>query len=94
MGRRDKEASPIISDSKVCPARIPASMRIVDPELPQSSAIEGASNCNPTPSISTVMPCVMRHPKVRRHESVLAQFPGSEKFDNDERPSEIAANMA
>ena len=94
IGRRDNEASPIISALNDCPARMPESMRIVDPELPQSNAMEGFARCNPRPSISTVTPWVMRQPSALKHESVLAQSSPVEKFDKVERPSAMAASIA
>ena len=44
IGRRDSERSPISVDVNGCAATTPASMRIVLPELPQSSASPGAVN--------------------------------------------------
>ena len=37
MGRRESDSSPIISLVNFCPATMPLSMRMVEPELPQSS---------------------------------------------------------
>ena len=41
MGRRDSDSSPISSLVNGCPARMPDSMRMVEPELPQSSGAAG-----------------------------------------------------
>ena len=50
IGRREREASPIRTESKRCPARSPARRRIPVPELPQSRAPDGGeSPSSPTP---------------------------------------------
>ena len=38
IGRRESDSSPTISLVNFCPATMPLNMRIVEPELPQSSA--------------------------------------------------------
>ena len=43
IGRELNDSSPINSLTKGWPARMPESIRIVDPELPQSSAVDGAA---------------------------------------------------
>ena len=50
MGRRERDSSPAMRVTNGCAARIPESMRMVDPELPASSAAEGSRNpSRPTP---------------------------------------------
>jgi hypothetical protein len=54
MGRRDSDASPIIVDANGCAASSPASIRMVLPELPQSSGPAGAAKpAAPRPSMVT-----------------------------------------
>ena len=54
MGRLDSDASPIIVDANGCAASSPANMRMVLPELPQSSGPEGAAKpAAPRPSMVT-----------------------------------------
>jgi hypothetical protein len=96
IGREHNESSPVNVELKSCPARIPASKRIVVPLLPQSSAADGSHN----PSIPT--PVIMREawsrsivtPSAARHESVAAQSALVEKFLIDEVPSASAATIA
>ena len=49
IGRRESDSSPIISLEKFWPATMPLNMRIVEPELPQSSEIVGADKAIPRP---------------------------------------------
>ena len=51
IGRRDSDSSPIISLVNGCAATMPDSIRMVEPELPQSRAVLGARNSGPSPSM-------------------------------------------
>ena len=54
IGRRDSERSPVSVVTNGCAATTPASMRIVLPELPQSSVSVGAcSPRTPRPAMRT-----------------------------------------
>ena len=44
IGREESDASPINRLRKGCPARTPASKRMVVPELPQSMSFVGAAS--------------------------------------------------
>jgi len=83
-----------------CPARIPLSIRIVDPEFPQSSGIVGSFSSRPLPTTSTAPssfgPSARRQlaPNPAMHPSVLAQSCAAEKFRNRLVPSAIAASIA
>src|SRR5437868_5975510 len=95
MGRRDSEASPIRSLLKCCPARMPANIRIVEPELPQSSAADAALRAGPRPVISTVpFLCSTVHPNSCMQAKVLAQSAPEEKFSKCVTPSAIPPNSA
>ena len=48
MGRRERDSSPPIRDVNSCAARIPESMRIVDPEFPASSMAAGSWSAPPS----------------------------------------------
>ena len=61
MGRRDSDSSPPIRLTKRCAAKMPESIRMVDPELPASSmrparqSIQSvAVNAPPTPSCFSI----------------------------------------
>src|SRR6185369_809886 len=56
MGRFERDSSPNNSVVKSCPARMPLSMRMVDPELPQSSGALGARSRAPFPWITRLPP--------------------------------------
>ena len=77
MGRRDSDSSPAISLENFCPATMPLNIRMVEPELPQSSASFGAVNDSPLPCTSMVWstPSLRSHftPSERKQPSVLAQ---------------------
>jgi hypothetical protein len=76
MGRRDSDASPIISLRNGWAASTPASIRIVVPELPASSAASGERNpAKPRPSRVTVPGSSSRTstPRPRRQASVERQ---------------------
>ena len=49
IGRARNEASPVISEVKGCPARIPASSLRPVPEFPRSSGPAGARHRGPAP---------------------------------------------
>src|SRR5437763_16590902 len=49
IGRLESDSSPMSSLVNSCPARIPLSIRIVEPELPQSSGDLGADKRGPHP---------------------------------------------
>jgi hypothetical protein len=96
IGRRESDSSPIISLVNGWPATIPASMRIVEPELPQSSGTLGFCNCRPSPSIVTT-PCGSRstlQPSARTQSRVLAQSAPDAKFSKCECPLARAASIA
>ena len=52
IGRRESDSSPHNSLVNGWPARIPLNMRMVEPELPQSSTSAGAFSRGPTPCTS------------------------------------------
>src|ERR1700730_2681226 len=88
IGRDRKDASPVNVDSKFCPARIPASKRIVVPLLPQSSGPRGARNPSlPTPLIKRSAPSrTMETPSSVRHDNVELQSALVENFLTREVP--------
>ncbi len=80
IGRRLREASPIIVVVNGCAASTPAIIRIVDPELPASSGPSGAASPRmPRPEIRMRSPApstgvaVTAVPSARRHDSVDRQ---------------------
>jgi hypothetical protein len=74
MGRRDSDSSPIISLVNFCPETIPLNMRIVEPELPQSSATAGVVSDGPWPCTSIASSFRSQAtPNERMQASVLAQ---------------------
>ena len=77
MGRRESDSSPAISLANFCAATMPVSMRMVEPEFPQSSRLLGAVNDSPVPCTSMTLsePSLRSHftPRERRQPSVLAQ---------------------
>ena len=87
MGRRESDSSPISSVVKACPASMPENMRMVEPELPQSSGAR-AARARATPSISTASSCRCRMatPSGRVQPSVLAQSAPVEKLLQPRRP--------
>jgi hypothetical protein len=96
MGRRESDSSPIISEEKLCPARMPLSIRIVDPEFPQSRAALGHDKIGPRPCISTCpsLSTLTPAPKSRMQAKVLAQSRPVEKFSSLVKPSATAPNIA
>lgn len=96
IGRERSESSPVNVDLKFCPARIPASKRIVVPLLPQSSAVAGALiPPSPTPVIAKALwSCSIETPNALKHDTVAAQSALLEKLVIEEVPSASAANIA
>ncbi len=95
MGRRLRDSSPIISLRNSYPATTPASMRIVDPLLPQSSATVGAVRLPPRPSISIFDRLrVTSAPRFSTQLRVLAQSAALEKLSRRVVPSAIAPSIA
>src|SRR5205807_2653254 len=88
IGRRESDSSPFNAQLKSCPASIPASIRMVEPELPQSNARSGGLNLGPRPLISIEPSELLAtwHPKARKQSSVLAQSAPCEKLLNSETP--------
>jgi hypothetical protein len=95
MGRRDSDSSPTNSVANFCPAKMPLNIRMVDPELPQSSGPLGGRSLGPCPGIKTAFSfrCTST-PRAARHSNVLAQSAPVEKFSSLLVPSAIAANIA
>ena len=76
IGRRESDSSPIISLVNDCPATMPLSMRIVEPEFPQSSGCDGGESVRPRPCTSMTFCSGLRSqltPSTRMQASVLAQ---------------------
>ncbi len=75
IGRRESDSSPIISQVNFCPATMPLNMRIVEPELPQSSEVVGTASDKPRPCTSMKPSQVHSHatPSERMQPRVLAQ---------------------
>ena len=75
MGRRESDSSPSSSLVNSWPARMPVSIRMVEPEFPQSSTSVGAFSIGPRPQISTTPSTPRCHstPSPRRQPSVLEQ---------------------
>src|SRR5438034_3134973 len=95
IGRLESDSSPMSSLVNSWPARIPLSIRIVEPELPQSSDDPGADKRGPHPSIVTLEPSRSHFtPSARRQARVLAQSAPVEKFSSRVVPSAMAASIA
>jgi len=96
IGRERNESSPVNVDLKSCPARIPASKRIVVPLLPQSSGPDDSRSPSiPAPFIArAVLSPSIATPSAAKHESVAVQSALVEKFLIDEVPSASAAVSA
>ncbi len=94
VGRRESYSSPWRSQEKSCPARIPAIMRMVEPELPQSRLSFGGCRCS-RPSISMIPSLFLRtsQPSCRTQARVLAQSAPVEKLLSRVVPWAIAASM-
>src|SRR6185295_14007811 len=75
IGLDVNDASPVIWEAKFCPANNPASIRMVDPLLPQSRASADSVNpFKPLPIISTMLPSrEMDTPSRRKQSRVEAQ---------------------
>ena len=76
MGRRESDSSPIISLVNFCPATMPLSMRMVEPELPQSSGVGGRRQRQAASLHFDHIAVVFRShvtPSARMQPSVLAQ---------------------
>src|SRR5947208_16738207 len=81
IGRRESDSSPMSSLVNSWPARIPLSIRIVEPELPQSSDDTGTDKRGPHPLIVILEPARSHFtPSARRQASVLAQYAPVEKL--------------
>jgi hypothetical protein len=95
IGRRLSDSSPNSSESKGCPARMPASMRIVEPELPQSSGPRGGEIRRLVPAIF-IDPSLrsMMAPKSSIQRRVVAQSAPVEKLARVVFPLASVASMA
>ena len=96
MGRRESDASPMSVKVPGCAASRPDIMRIVDPELPQSSGVIGRSdaaayavNCN----AAVIQLAVTVAPRACMQARVDAQSAPVEKLVNREVPSANAPSM-
>jgi len=96
MGRRESDASPTKTERNGCPARIPESMRMVEPEFPASSGPDGARRpSRPTPAIFTTLSLrSILTPSDFRQLSVDWQSALEEKKWISLGPSAMAASMA
>ena len=97
IGRRESDSSPPMRVVNVCAARIPDSIRIVDPELPASSVSEGACK--------TVQPATFAPRRCCRFSSTPRQATASipvstgnphrlNSYSVRDGPSAIAESMA
>ncbi len=95
IGRREREASPISVKVPSCGASSPEIIRIVDPELPQSSGSPRGVTRPPTPVTSTRPSSSLRTlaPSASMQRSVEAQSAPVEKFEKREVPSANAASI-
>src|ERR1035438_6188637 len=77
MGRRASESSPASSHVNFCPATMPLSMRIVEPEFPQLRGSLGAINDGLPPCTSMTLSALFLRshftPSDLKQPSVLAQ---------------------
>ena len=96
MGRPRNESSPVNSLVKAHVASKPASIRIVEPLLPQSKAVVAARKLSrPRPRNLTCVPArVISTPSCRRQASVEAQSAPVEKLVMVVVPSARADSMA
>ena len=99
IGRSVSEWSPISVNIPRCGAISPESMRIVEPELPQSSGAEGWWKLPPTPvtSMAAVAPSPVRTTFAPRASMQPSEECGSapvEKFVSREVPSARQASIA
>ena len=94
-GRRRSESSPVSVARKGRPASGPASIRIVEPELPASSTASGARQPRSPPWITTSEPSrASVTPRPRRQASVEAQSAADEKLRTRVSPSARAPRIA
>ena len=96
MGRRESDASPMRVKRPDCGARRPEIMRMVEPELPQSSGCDDGVKRPATPVISSELAAVRRTfaPNCSMQARVEAQSAPVEKFVKREVPSAKPASMA
>ena len=98
IGRRESDSSPKSSLGNCWPARIPLSIRMVEPELPQFRGAEGALRRPAVPVISIVFSGSdwrsQETPSPRKQVSVLAQSAPVEKFSSRDLPSASAPSIA
>src|SRR3954451_23792897 len=77
MGLRESDSSPTILEVNDWPATIPLSMRMVEPEFPQSRGADGGASERPLPCTSITLPgpSTRLHltPRARMQARVLAQ---------------------
>jgi hypothetical protein len=101
IGRRCSDSSPVMDVVKGCAARMPASIRMVLPELPASSTADDARRPRmPRPATVIWRPpasspvCWMSTPRARRQAMVEAQSPPVEYPRIVEGPRAMAASSA
>ena len=96
MGRRESEASPMRVKRPACGASRPEIMRMVEPELPQSSGSAGGVTRPATPVISTESSPVRFTfaPRASMQARVEAQSAPVEKLVKREVPSAKPPSMA
>ncbi len=96
MGRRLIDASPVSTERKGRPASTPASIRIVEPELPTSSdPLAARRPVGPSPSTSTARPDPRTStPNSFRQRRVEAQSAAVEKLPMRVSPSASAPRIA
>ena len=96
IGRFVSEASPTNVYVPGCDATSPASIRIVDPELPQSRSRAGCANAPPTPvtSITPSARFTTEAPSASMQASELCGSAPVEKLLRCDVPSASPANMA
>ncbi len=70
MGRRRSDASPVSSETKGCAASTPASMRMVEPELPQSSGALGPAGSRPALYRDDMLSPIMVHGDPQRSQAL------------------------
>ena len=95
MGRTVREASPVRVNVPECGAISPASMRIVEPELPQSSGLAGEVSVPAVPVISIwVGKCSTFAPSAAMQASELCGSAPVEKLDRRVVPAARPASIA
>ena len=95
MGREHMESSPVSSETKGCPARMPQISRVVVPLFPTSRMEEGAdSPCRPFPWIRISWgDSSISMPSFRKQEMVERQSAPLRKLVTRVVPSARAPNM-